>query len=238
MVRLTAELIHSSPSYLNPIRERELDLRGNKIPVIENLGASEDQYDTIDMSDNEIRKLENFPNLPRLSSLLLSNNRVTKIAKSLEESIPNLQTLILTGNNVANLSDIDPLSTLPKLNCLSLLENPITKRAHYRYYVVHKLRTVRLLDFKKVKPKEREEADKFFAGEIGVRVIQKDQKETASFDISPSLEQQKQTALAIKTAIEKATTEEEVIRLEAALKEGRVPSGPESLDTPSAMETN
>ncbi len=40
-MRLTAELILSSSSYFNPIKERELDLRGNKIAVIENLGATQ-----------------------------------------------------------------------------------------------------------------------------------------------------------------------------------------------------
>jgi U2 small nuclear ribonucleoprotein A' len=41
MVRLTAELILSSPQYINPLKERELDLRGNKIATIENLGCTE-----------------------------------------------------------------------------------------------------------------------------------------------------------------------------------------------------
>ena len=36
----------------------------------------QDQFDTIDFSDNEIRKLEGFPLLTRLKSVLLSNNRV------------------------------------------------------------------------------------------------------------------------------------------------------------------
>jgi U2 small nuclear ribonucleoprotein A' len=39
-MRLTTDLIHSSLSYLNPLKERELDLRGHKIPAIENLGVA------------------------------------------------------------------------------------------------------------------------------------------------------------------------------------------------------
>eukprot|EP00953_Heterococcus_sp_UTEX-ZZ885_P004814 3084-Heterococcus_DN1.PRE.1 len=42
---------------LNALRERELDLRGYKIPVIENMGVTKDQFDTVDFSDNEIRKI-------------------------------------------------------------------------------------------------------------------------------------------------------------------------------------
>jgi hypothetical protein len=40
MVRLTTEVVAKAPSYINPIKDRELDLRGNRIPAIENLAVS------------------------------------------------------------------------------------------------------------------------------------------------------------------------------------------------------
>lgn len=49
---------------------------GYKIPVLENLGATLDQFDTIDFSDNEIRKLDGFPLLRRLKTVLMNNNRI------------------------------------------------------------------------------------------------------------------------------------------------------------------
>ena len=57
-MRLNADMISRSPAFFNAMKDRELDLRGNKIAVIENLAATQDQFDTIDLSDNEIRKLE------------------------------------------------------------------------------------------------------------------------------------------------------------------------------------
>lgn len=36
----------------------------------------QDQFDTIDLSDNEIKKLEGFPLLRRLKSILASNNKI------------------------------------------------------------------------------------------------------------------------------------------------------------------
>lgn len=39
--RLTPELILRSPQYMNAIKFYELDLRGNRITTIENLGATE-----------------------------------------------------------------------------------------------------------------------------------------------------------------------------------------------------
>jgi U2 small nuclear ribonucleoprotein A' len=39
-MRLTVGLINEALSYNNPVNERELNLRGHKIPTIENLGAA------------------------------------------------------------------------------------------------------------------------------------------------------------------------------------------------------
>jgi Leucine-rich repeat len=44
MVRLTTELVAKAPSYINPIKDRELDLRGKRIPQIEHLGVSKVKY--------------------------------------------------------------------------------------------------------------------------------------------------------------------------------------------------
>jgi Leucine-rich repeat (LRR) protein len=44
----------------------------------------QNQFDSIDLSDNGVGKLEGFPKLPRLKVLLLSNNRISKIARQLE----------------------------------------------------------------------------------------------------------------------------------------------------------
>lgn len=49
---------------------------GYKIPQIENMGATFDQFDTIDFSENDIRKLDGFPLLKRLKCLLLNGNRI------------------------------------------------------------------------------------------------------------------------------------------------------------------
>ncbi|KAL8243526.1 hypothetical protein R6Q59_009784 [Mikania micrantha] len=235
MVRLTADLIWKSPHFFNALRERELDLRGNKIPEIENLGATEDQFDTIDLSDNEIVKLENFPNLNRLGTLLLNNNRITRINPNIGEFLPKLHSLVLTNNRLVNLVEIDPLASLPKLQYLSLLDNNITKKPNYRLYVIHKLKPLRLLDFKKVKQKERTEAGKLFASKEAEEEAKKEsvktfvpgevptnepKEEEPSKPVGPTPEQ----ILAIKAAIVNSQTLEEVARLEKALKSGQVPA--------------
>ncbi|KAA0722810.1 U2 small nuclear ribonucleoprotein A' [Triplophysa tibetana] len=153
MVKLSAELIEQAAQYTNPVRDRELDLRGYKIPVLENLGATLDQFDTIDFSDNEIRKLDGFPLLKRLKTLMMNNNRICRIGENLELSLTDLRELVLTSNNIQELGDLDPLATVKTLTLLSLLRNPVTNKKHYRLYVINKLPQIRVLDFQKVKLK-------------------------------------------------------------------------------------
>lgn len=76
MVRLTTELFAERPQFVNSVNMREINLRGQKIPVIENMGVTRDQFDVIDLTDNDIRKLDNFPTFSRLNTLYLHNNRI------------------------------------------------------------------------------------------------------------------------------------------------------------------
>lgn len=230
MVKLTPELIERCVQYTNPVRDRELDIRGYKIPVIENLGATLDQFDTLDLSDNEIRKLDGFPFLRRLKSILLSNNKIARIGEHMEESIPNLDTLVLTNNNLQELGDIDPLSTVQSLRVLSLLRNPVAAKPHYRLYVIHKLPQLRLLDFKKIKLTEREEAKRMFKGKKGQQLSKDLGKRSKTFvpgqpiaGRAASAGPSKEDIDAIRTAIANAQTLEEVERLQQMLQAGQVP---------------
>merc|ERR1711997_1125188 len=166
MVKLTVDLIQGAAQYINPIRERELDLRGYKIPTIENLGATLDQFDTIDFSDNEVRRLDNFPYLPRLKSLHFNNNRIVRIGDSLHGSMSKLDTLILTNNNIQDLADIEALSSCSKITLLSFLHNPVAAKPNYRAFVIHKFPMLRVLDFRKVKQSEKDEAKRLAPEQI------------------------------------------------------------------------
>ena len=80
----------------------------------------QDQFDSIDFSDNAIVFLEGFPKLNRLKSLLLNNNRISRIGRHLHgidvtshacgralyatvDSLPSLEMLILTNNKIEQL---------------------------------------------------------------------------------------------------------------------------------------
>ena len=151
MVRLTADLILNARSVLNAVAERELDARGYKIPSIENLGVTKDQYDALDLCDNDIAKLENFPKLLRLRTLLLANNRIAILDPAVAPALPGLSTLVLTNNRISKLSDLTALAGLGALTLLSLVGNPVTRRKHYRLYTIHALPQLKVLDFRKVR---------------------------------------------------------------------------------------
>lgn len=84
--------------------------------------------DAIDLVDNDIQVLGNFPLSPRIRTLLLARNRVASIQPTLANSIPNLTNLQLESNNLGELADLDPLSSFSRLTHLVLKDNPVTKK--------------------------------------------------------------------------------------------------------------
>lgn len=242
MVKLTPELINQSMQFINPCRERELDLRGYKIPQIENLGATLDQFDTIDLSDNDLRKLDGFPYLPRLKCLLLNNNRLLRIGENLHEALPNLSSVILTGNNLQEFGDLDPLTQLPQLETLCLLINPVSTRPFYREYMAYKIPQLRLLDFRKIKQKDRKSAQDFFRTKQGKDLLKEVAKKSklsaaaaAAADAKAAAGGGNVNAAAatkianqedlqrIRDAIKRANSLQEVERLSRILQTGHLP---------------
>ncbi|XP_066599023.1 probable U2 small nuclear ribonucleoprotein A' [Prorops nasuta] len=230
MVKLTVELIENSMQFINPVRDRELDLRGYKIPTIENLGATLDQFDTIDFSDNDIRKLDGFPLLKRIKTLFFNNNRIVRIAEGLEHCIPNLENLMLTGNMIQELGDLEPLIPLKSLTNLCLLQNPVSAKPQYRQYIIFRFPQLRLLDFRKIKLKEREAAIAYFKSNKGKEMAKeiakkaKSQSNLGNDKPLTSMEERNK----IREAISNASSLEEVQRLSKLLQSGHIP-GEENL---------
>lgn len=69
------------------------------------------------------------------------------------------------------MSELDNLATFSQLKTLSLTDNPVTRRPNYRAYVIHKLPNLAVLDYRKIKPKEREAAEALFVSESGQQLI-------------------------------------------------------------------
>ena len=144
IMRLTAELIAASEQRTNPLGEREIILRGLAIPVLEHLGGTRDAFDAIDLTDNRISRLENFPRLLRLFSLSTSGNVIESIdSRNLSKNLPNLKYLDISYNQISTLSEISSLGmaysaskssgnddneSKGNLEVLSLVGNPVQSK--------------------------------------------------------------------------------------------------------------
>lgn len=229
-MRLTAELIDKSTSFLNALKERELDLRGkagrrhtqttgNKIPALENLAVTRDQYDTIDLTDNDLRKLDNFPSMRRLRTLLASNNQISKLDNGAELGVklPRLEMLVLNNNAISEFGELQPLCAFKNLRYLSLIDCPVTRKAHYRLTVVKMLPQLRALDFRKITLSERTAASSMFGEKHPTAT-------TTDSEIQPPPSKTRRVeSERIAEAIKNATSLEEIKQMEKILATGHVP---------------
>lgn len=136
-MRLSAQIIQSAEQRTNPLGEREIILRSLAIPAIEHLAVSRDQFDTMDLSNNHLQRIDNFPKLERLSTLYLGGNEIHFVdSRNLKKNLPNLNTMILTGNGVKGWNVIADLGDgCPKLEFLSLAGNPVTSKCYIDAYL-------------------------------------------------------------------------------------------------------
>lgn len=149
---------------------KNLSIVGLDLKVIpDNLASLYPDIESLDFSHNCITKIEKLDKLTKLKTLVFDNNEIESITEF--PKLLNLETLWLNNNNI---KDIDPLlkalGKLTNLKHLSLLKNPICPNEFtgndgddykmYRFYVLHKLKTLKHLDSKKVDTSERLEAEK------------------------------------------------------------------------------
>lgn len=69
--------------------------------------------------------------------------------------MPNLATLVLTNNNIAELGDLEPLKDVKGLQYLSLLGNPVRDKKWYREWLAWRIPNLRVLDFQRIRDKVR-----------------------------------------------------------------------------------
>ena len=72
--------------------------------------------------------LGNIPLSPRVRTLLLARNRIAAVQPALPTAVPNLRNLVLAGNNLGELADLDVLGRFARLTHLVLVDNPVTKK--------------------------------------------------------------------------------------------------------------
>jgi U2 small nuclear ribonucleoprotein A' len=191
-------------------------------------------------------------------TLLLARNRIAAVQPSLPAAVPNLRNLVLAGNSLGELADLDVLARFARLTHLVLVDNPVTKKEHYRYWVLWRCPTVRFLDYQKVKDAERAKAKELFgsteaptelASQVGATTASHSTGElliqgqimgvkSKTFDVGSAngpaggqgsklsrLKLTDKERKKLQELIKNADSLEEIIRLEKALNEGRLPPG-------------
>ena len=118
MVKLTSEVISHGFQYMNVSKEYELSLRGFKIISIQNLSATNDQFACINLTDNSISEINMLPQLKRLKTLMLINNRISKVEKDFAINCPFLKNLVLTNNKISDFEQIDNIASCQTLEKL------------------------------------------------------------------------------------------------------------------------
>lgn len=236
-MRLTPNILLDAPSFLNPEHQRTLSLRGLKIPMVENFYVTKDVNEAIDLTDNDIKILGNFPILLRVKTLLLARNRIQSIQDDFTTSVPFLETLSLVSNSISLLSSLRPLQNCKRLHSLYLVNNPVTNQENYRLFVIWLIPQLKVLDFQKIKDQERSKGHELFGEsleeptDLALKILKEnahlqntvdleDKDEAQIKDVLKKLTQEDREKL--KEELKTATSLAEIDRIETALKSGYI----------------
>ncbi|KAJ1368880.1 hypothetical protein KIN20_030234 [Parelaphostrongylus tenuis] len=217
MVRLTVELIDNAPQFINTVRERELNLRGYKIPVIENMGITK----IMTLNDWIIYLIE---------AIAYSLPPQQQSSPDIGDKLPNLKILSPLRITISrNWAISDPLANCKKLEYVTKSNNSI--KTNYRAYIIYRLPSVRVVDFKRIRLAEREAARKLFKGKRGQKARDAIKRSTNAPRETENGENTRfngsnlsaEDRVKIQNAIASARSLAEVEYLQSILASGRIP---------------
>ncbi|XP_025969158.2 leucine-rich repeat-containing protein 49 isoform X2 [Dromaius novaehollandiae] len=149
---------------------RLLNFQHNFITRIQNISNLQHLV-FLDLYDNQIEEISGLSTLRSLRVLLLGKNRLKKISnlenlKNLDvldlhgnqkdvDTLPCLQRLFLSFNNISSFEDILCLADSSSLSDITLDGNPIAQETWYKHTVLHHMMQLRQLDMKRITEEER-----------------------------------------------------------------------------------
>ncbi|XP_062483039.1 leucine-rich repeat-containing protein 49 isoform X3 [Pezoporus occidentalis] len=149
---------------------RLLNFQHNFITRIQNISNLQHLV-FLDLYDNQIEEISGLSTLRSLRVLLLGKNRIKKISnldnlKNLDvldlhgnqkdvDTLPCLQRLFLSFNNISSFEDILCLAESSSLSDITLDGNPIAQETWYKHTVLHHMMQLRQLDMKRITEEER-----------------------------------------------------------------------------------
>lgn len=233
-MRLTSQQINDAPIILNPEGKLTILLRDLELTELGNLSITNDKYQVIDLSNNELIKLSDIPpNFKKLEDLLLSNNNILYIDEDTFPLNNQIRSITLYNNNIYKFQPIFK-DKFPKPETLILIGNPITELENYRLFILWLIPSLKVLDFKKVKQAERIQAEELFGKDHTVfnneasRLLNATRSKSNEIDksdrqvnnvVKKLTEEEKQELL---KKLEIATSIEEIEKIESSLRNGLV----------------
>ena len=146
-MRLTQPLLQDCVVYQNALKESSVNL--DHLGLVDaNISITDDIYRCINLQSNILSQLI-VPSFQRLTTLLLSNNKLTKVIIK----APNLRIISLNGNLFRDIDDVDISSKV--LTNMTLHDTPLETIEHYRLLVIRKFPSLHILDYHKIKQRER-----------------------------------------------------------------------------------
>ncbi|XP_017683014.1 PREDICTED: leucine-rich repeat-containing protein 49 isoform X2 [Lepidothrix coronata] len=149
---------------------RLLNFQHNFITRIQNI-SNLHHLVFLDLYDNQIEEISGVSTLRSLRVLLLGKNRIKMISnlenlKNLDvldlhgnqkdvDTLPCLQRLFLSFNNISSFEDILCLADSSSLSDITLDGNPIAQETWYKHTVLHHMMQLRQLDMKRITEEER-----------------------------------------------------------------------------------
>jgi acidic leucine-rich nuclear phosphoprotein 32 family protein B len=118
-----------------------------------------EQLKQLSIANVGVSSLADFPRLPHLQKLILSDNRIAGGLEFLVEAgLGSLRDLDLSNNKIQYIDDLAPLAQL-KLVSLDLYECPVTRIVDYRAKVFGMIKSLKYLDKADAEDNERPESD-------------------------------------------------------------------------------
>lgn len=109
--------------------------------------------DFLSLTGCGLNSLQNFPYLPSLMKLELSDNHIKDGLENLAR-LTEIMQLSLAGNQISKLDDLKPLTRFPSLVCLELMGNPVAEMQNYSKSIFGMISSLQILDGRDLKGDE------------------------------------------------------------------------------------